>query len=108
MVKIQQNNDAPNPQNKAQLMLVRMWGKGIHPLGLGMQTCTATMEISVVFPQEAGNSRSIYTVLGHKPKDCTSYSRDSSSTVFIAVPFIIDRNGKQPSCLSVDGWTKKI
>jgi hypothetical protein len=53
-------------------MLARMWIKGnIHPLLVGVQTCTVTMEISVVIPQEAGSrstSRSSYTTLGYIPK----------------------------------------
>ena len=38
-------------------MLVRVWGKEIpYSLLVGVQTCTATMEISVVVPQEDGDS----------------------------------------------------
>ena len=34
-------------------MLERMWGEGnTHPLLLGMQTCAATVEISVAVSQE--------------------------------------------------------
>ena len=41
-----------------------------HPLLVGVQTCIATMEISVMVPQEDANQstpRSRYTALGHLP-----------------------------------------
>lgn len=53
-------------------MLAKIWGKGkTHPLVMGIQTCIAIMEISVVVPQKAGNSctsRSRYTTLGRIPE----------------------------------------
>ena len=37
-------------------MLERMWSEGnTHPLLVGMQTCTATVEISVAVSQETGS-----------------------------------------------------
>jgi hypothetical protein len=33
---------------------------------------------------------------------------DVCSTMFIAVLFIIDRNWKQPRCLSTEEWIKKM
>jgi hypothetical protein len=68
------------------------------------------MEISVVIPQEAGNrftSISSYTTPGHiYPKDSTSCYRDTCSSMFIAAPFTIARNWKQPRCLT-NGGNKK-
>ncbi|ERE82814.1 hypothetical protein H671_2g7168 [Cricetulus griseus] len=56
-------------------MLERMWRKGNTPLLLvGMQTHTATLEISMVVPQENGiqsTSRSSNSTLRHIPKRCT-------------------------------------
>ena len=53
-------------------MLERMWSKGnIPPLLVGIQTCTAILEISIVVSQKFGNqytSRSSDTTLGHIPK----------------------------------------
>jgi hypothetical protein len=43
-----------------------------YSLLLGVQICTATMEISVVVPQETGNSsssRSSYVILEHIPEE---------------------------------------
>ena len=52
----------------------KMWSKGnIHPLLVGMQTCTVIMEISVMVSWEYRNkstSKSIYTTLGYMPKGC--------------------------------------
>lgn len=54
-------------------MLRRIWGKGkTHPLLVAVQTCTLTLKISVVSPQEVVNIfilRSSYS-LGHIPKIC--------------------------------------
>lgn len=36
-------------------MLIRMWIKDIDPLLVGVQSCTATMEISVGVPGEEEN-----------------------------------------------------
>ena len=55
-------------------MLARMQSKGnTHPLPVGVQTCTATVEISMAVPQEDGNqstSRSSYTTHRHIAKAC--------------------------------------
>jgi hypothetical protein len=45
----------------------------MHPLLVGVETCTDTMEISVAFTQEDENistARTSYNTLGHKPKIC--------------------------------------
>ena len=55
-------------------MLERMWSEGnIHPLLVGMQTCAATVEISVAVSQETGSqplSGSSNSTLGNIPKRC--------------------------------------
>lgn len=54
-------------------MLMKTQGKGnTYSLLVGVQTCMATMGISMVVSQEAGNrytSRSSCSNLGHTPKD---------------------------------------
>lgn len=50
------NQNGQDQQNKGQFMLSGRWSKGsTHPLLVGVQTCPATMEISVVVLQEDGN-----------------------------------------------------
>ena len=55
-------------------MLERMWRKGnTHPLLVGMQTCAATVEISVVVSQETGSqppSGPSNSTLGNIPERC--------------------------------------
>ena len=55
-------------------MLERMWREGnSHPLLVGMQTCTANVEISVAVSQETGSqppSRPSNSTLGNLPKRC--------------------------------------
>lgn len=57
----------------------------------------STMEINVGFPQKAGNrstSRSNYSnhlLLGMYPKNSISYYKDTCSSMFIAVLFMISR-----------------
>lgn len=59
-----------------------MLGKGQnHPLLIGLQTCTATVEISKAVPQEAVNrstSRSSYNISGHIPKRLYSLEQTHS------------------------------
>ena len=56
-------------------MLERMWSKGnTHPLLVGMQTCTTTLEISMAVSQKIGNqptSGSSNITLWHIPKRCS-------------------------------------
>jgi hypothetical protein len=76
-------------------MTARMYNKqNIYPLLVGVQTYTATMEISVYVPQENGKIstiRSSYPTLGCIPKKTTSYY---SSILFFVVLLIISRNWK--------------
>ena len=62
-------------------MLERMWCKGNTPsLLVGVQTCTTSLEISIVNSQKIGNlstSRSSDTVLGIYPEDAQSYLKDT-------------------------------
>lgn len=88
----------------------KIWSKGNpHPLLVAMQTLTATMEISVVVPQEVGNQpilRFSILLLGINPKDASTYHRDTCLTMVLPL-FIITRNWKQPGCLSTKEWIKQ-
>jgi hypothetical protein len=84
-------------------MLARMRSKRTTPpLLMGVQTCTATMEISVVAPQEDGNqpiSRSSYTTWAYTQR---TRFRGTCSTTFADALFLMARNLKQPRCLPTD------
>ena len=83
-------------------MLERMWIKGnIPPLLVGMQTCTTTIEISVVVSQKIGINLPqdpAIPLLGIYSKYAQSYYKDTCSAVFIAVLFVVVRTWKQPRC----------
>jgi hypothetical protein len=91
-------------------MVEKLWGKrNTSILPVGVQTCTATMEISVLVALDAANrfpSRSSYTTLGICPKDFTSCHKHTYSAMFIAALFIIARNWKQSRCSSMNKWIK--
>ena len=76
-------------------MLERMWSKGnTHPLMVGMQTCAATLEISVLVSQETGSqptSGPRVSHLGIYPRDMQTYYKSICSTIFIAALFVIAR-----------------
>jgi hypothetical protein len=47
--------------------------------------------------------------LGIYPKDCdTGYSRGTCTPMFIEALFIITKLWKQPRCLTIDEWIKKM
>lgn len=68
------NQNSQDQQNKRWLMLARMQSNNnINTLLMGIETCIATVKISVVVAQEAESkcaSRPTYTYLGHIPKRC--------------------------------------
>lgn len=68
-----------------------------------VQTDISMLEISMEGPQKARNllEDPDISILGTYPKD-SSWNRDSCSSMFIAVLFIIALNWKLP-CLSIDG-----
>ena len=78
-------------------MLERMQSKGnTPPLLVGMQTCTATLKISMVVSQKIGNqptARPAIPLLGIYPKDAQPYYKDICSTMFIATLFVIVEPG---------------
>ena len=93
-------------------MLERMWNEGnTHPLLVGMQTCAATVEISVAISQETGSqppSGPSNSTLGNIPKRCPIILQKLCSTMFIAALFVIARTWKQPRCPSIEEWLKKV
>ena len=93
-------------------MLERMWSEGnTHPLLVGMQSCTATVEISVAVSQETKSqppSGPSNSTLRNIPKDALSYYKSICSTLFIAALFVIARTWKQPRCPSIEEWLKKV
>jgi hypothetical protein len=42
------------------------------------------------------------------PKDVQPYHKDTCSTMFIAVLFVIARSGKQPRCPMMEEWIQKM
>jgi hypothetical protein len=80
-------------------MLVRMWRKrNTPPLLVGLQACTTTLEISLVVPQNIGHSTTRISrnfSPGLYPEDVPTGNKDTCSTMFIAVLFIIARSWKE-------------
>ena len=68
-------------------MLERIWSKGkTPPLLLGMENCTANLEIKMVISQKIiiqPTSKLSSTTPGHIPKDANVYYKDICSTMFI-------------------------
>jgi hypothetical protein len=60
-------------------------------------------KVGIVLPQDPA-----IPLLGICPKDAPPYHKDTCSTMFIAVLFIIVRNWKQPRCPSTDEWIKRM
>ena len=77
-----------------------MWSKGnTTPLLFGMQTCTTTLEISMVVSQKLGISLlqdPAIPFLGIYSKDIQLYYKVICSAMFMAALFIIARTWKQP------------
>jgi hypothetical protein len=47
-------------------------------------------------------------ILGIYPEDVPTSKKDTCSTMFIAVLFIIARSWKEPRCLSTEEWIQKM
>lgn len=78
------------------------WSKRkTHPLLVGVYPCKAIVETIVVVLKEDGNrfaSIASFTILGHKLKTYSILSQRHllNHDLFVAVPFIISNNWKQP------------
>ena len=87
-------------------MMERMWGKrNICLLLVGVQTGTATSEISMESPQKLGINLpqdAAISPLDIYQKDAQSHQEDMCSTMFILALFIIARTWKQPRCPSTN------
>jgi hypothetical protein len=72
---------------------------------------TEAAEINVVIPQGDRNqlvSRYSYTTLGHLLKEHFILQQRHAQPMFITALFIAARNWKQPTCLSIEEWIKKM
>ena len=82
--------------DKWKLTLPKIWNKGnITLLLVGVQTCTKTMEICMVFPQKTEKWSTSRPFLGIYPNGTPSYHKDTWSTMFILALFIVARKWKQ-------------
>jgi hypothetical protein len=93
-------------------MLARMRRKRNTPtLLVGLQAGTTTLEISLMVPQKIGNittGRSSNTTPGHIPRIIQGCNKDTCSSIFIAVLFIIARIWKEPRCPSTEELIQKM
>jgi hypothetical protein len=89
-------------------MLARMWRKrNSTPLFVGLQACTTTLEISLMFTQKIGHSttgESCKYLLGTYPDNVPMGKKDTCSIMFIAALFLIARSWKEPRCPSTEEW----
>jgi hypothetical protein len=85
---------------------MRLWRKGTtHPLLVGMLIGSPTLEIRMMIPHKLiinlpHDSPTLF--LERCPKDSTSHSTDTFSTMFIATLFTVARKWKQHKCSSTD------
>ena len=78
---------------------------------VGMQTCSATLEISMVLSQKTGNQSTLrpsYITCGHISKRCSIIPQGHVFIMFIAALFVITGTWKQPRCPSTKEWIKKM
>ena len=59
--------------------------------------------MDIVLPEESAIS-----LLGIYPQDASTCNKDTCSTMFIAVLFIIARSWKEPRCPSTEEWIQKM
>jgi hypothetical protein len=89
-------------------MLERMWRKrNTPPLLVGLQACTTTLEVSLEVPQRIGHIPTRRSSLGIYPEDVLTGNKNTCSTMFIAVLFIIARSWKELRCPSKEEWIQK-
>jgi hypothetical protein len=87
-------------------MLAKIWRKSnTPPLLVGLQACTTMLKISLAFPQKIGHSttwRASYSTPGYVLKDSQTYTKDTSSTIFIGAFSTIARSWKKPRYTSTE------
>ena len=93
-------------------MLQRMWGKGnAPPLLMGVQTCTATLEISVTISQKIrkqSTSRPSNITFGYIPEGCSIIPQGHVLNYVHSCIIHNSQNWKQLRCLSTEEWIKKM
>jgi hypothetical protein len=93
-------------------MLARMWRKrNTSPLLVGLQACTTTLEISLVFllkTEHSTTGRSSNTSPQYIPRRTSNGNKKTCSTMFIAALFITARSWKEPRYLSTEEWIQKM
>ena len=93
-------------------MLVRMWRKRNTPSLL--EECKLVQplwksvwqflrKLGIVLPEDPA-----IPLLGIYREDPPTCNKDTCSTMFIAVLFIIGRSWKEPRCLSTEEWIQKM
>jgi hypothetical protein len=60
-------------------------------------------KLDIVVPEDPA-----IPLLGIYQKHIPTCNKDTWSTMFIAVTFIIARSWKQPRCLSIEKWIQKM
>jgi hypothetical protein len=93
-------------------MLAWMWRKrNTPPLLVGLQACTTTLEISLLFLRKLDIvllEDPAIPLLGIYPEDFPTGMKETCSTMFIAALFIIARSWKEPRCPSTEAWMQKL
>ena len=96
---------------RLQLMLERMWSKGnTCPVLVGMQTYTATLEISIAVSQKIENqfiSRPSNTTLGHIPKGYLIILQGNLLNYVCSSIICHSQNLETTRCPSMEEWIKK-
>ena len=88
-------------------MLARMWSKGNTPLLLvGVQMCTAILEINMADPQKIGNHATSRPLQGMHPKDAPSNYKDTCLR-YVHNSFL-HNSQKQPRCHLTKEWIRKM
>jgi hypothetical protein len=59
--------------------------------------------LNIILPED-----SAIPLLGIYPKDAPTYHKDTCSTMFLAVLFILARSWKDPRCPSTEEWIQKM
>jgi hypothetical protein len=89
-----------------------MWRKRkTPPLLVGLQACTITLKSFWRFLRKLDIVLPVYPsilLLGIYPEDVPTGNKDTCSTMFIAVLFIIARSWKEPRCSSPEEWIQKM
>jgi hypothetical protein len=59
--------------------------------------------LDIVLPEDPA-----IPLLGIYPKDSPTYNKNSCSTMFIAVLYVIAKSWKEPRCPSTEEWIEKM